>query len=163
MEILLSNRTWTQTCLRQNIAKPEDIETSKDDRFKRVALQSDLVHNHTKQDQLLRQALSQIAPEWWGDETQITINKNVVCQPHVDKNNAEYSYICFLGGYSGGDLVFETGERIDEPYRWHKINADKVLHWNEPITRGTKYSVIINMRNDRPPHNIRRGAVEPCA
>ena len=82
--------------------------------------------------------MSQIAPEWWDDDTQITVNKNVVCAPHVDSNNAEYSYRCFLGDYSGGDLVFETGGRIDEPYRWHKINADKVKHWSEPITRGTK-------------------------
>ena len=40
-------------------------------------------------------------------------------------------------------------------------NADKVLHWNEPITRGTKYSVIICKRNDKPPHRVRRKVAEP--
>ena len=25
-----------------------------------------------------------------GDETHITINRNVVCEPHVDQNNSDY-------------------------------------------------------------------------
>ena len=60
-------------------------------------------------------------------------------------------------------MVFETGEHIDEPYRWHKINADRAKHWNEPITRGTKYSAIIYQRNDKPTRQVRRQVVEPCA
>ena len=145
VEFLLRNRTWSKACLRETIAKPEDIVTGSTG-FKRVALQSELVHSKCHQDRLLRQALSEIAPEWWGDQTHITVNRNVVCQPHVDGNNADYSYICFLGDFDGGALVFETGERIEEPYHWHKIDANKTKHWNEPITRGTKYSVIIYRR-----------------
>jgi hypothetical protein len=145
-ESLLRNRTWSKSCLRLNIAKPEDVVTGSTG-FQRVLLQSELVHETTKQDQLLRQALSEIAPERWGAQTRVTANRNVVCQPHVDKNNAEYSYICFLGDYDGGALVFENGERVEEPYRWHKIDADKTKHWNEPITRGTKYSVVIYRRH----------------
>ena len=74
---------------------------------------------------MLRQALSFVAPHWWGSDTQITVNKNVVCQPHRDGNNAGYSYILFLGDYRGGELVFETGERLDEPYKWHKITLTR--------------------------------------
>ena len=83
--------------------------------FKRAAVMSNLVNNGVMQDQLLRQALSLVAPEWWGDEAVITVNENVECQPHRDGNNADYSYMCVLGDYRSGELVFETGERIDEP------------------------------------------------
>ena len=107
-EFLLRNRTWSKTCLRLNIAKPAEVATGSTG-FQRVLLQSELVHQTTKQDQLLRQAISGIAPEWWEDETCITVNKNVVCQPHVDGNNTDYSYICFLGDFDGGALVIETG------------------------------------------------------
>ena len=146
VEFLLRNRTWSKTCLRLNIAKPEEVVTGSTG-FQRVLLQSELVRQTTKQDQLLRQALSEMAPEWWDDETHVTVNKNVVCQPHADGNDTDYSYICFLGDFDGGALVFETGERIEEPYRWHKIDANGIKHWNEPITRGTKYSVIIYRRH----------------
>ena len=39
--------------------------------------------------------------------------------------------------------------------------ADKVKHWNEPSTSGTKYSVILYKRTDKPPRKIRRKVVEP--
>ena len=162
VEFLLDNRTWSKTCLRENIADPEDLVLSKNGKFRRVALMSNNVAHKIAQDRLLRKALSEIAPEWWGEDTQITVNKNVECKPHMDKNNAEYSYICFLGDYSGGALVFETGEIFDTPGQWHRIDANKLRHWNEPNTSGTKYSVIIYKRGDKPPHRIRRKVVEPA-
>jgi len=122
---------------------------------------SNNVSHNIAQDRLLRKALSEIAPEWWGEDTMIMVNKNVECRPHTDKNNAEYSYICFVGDYSGGALIFETGEMLDTPYQWHRNNADKAKHWHEPITSGTKYNVIIYKRGDKPPHKIRRKVVEP--
>ena len=142
VEFLLNNRTWSPTCLRTNIAKPEDFYVGPTG-FKRVHLLSNLVGHTTHQDRLLRSALELIAPEWWGEETHITINKNVVCCPHVDKNNAEYSYIAFVGKFAGGALLFESNQRYEEPYKWYKIDAFNTLHWNEPITEGTKYSIII--------------------
>jgi hypothetical protein len=47
------------------------------------------VRNVKTDDRLFRKALSASAPEWWGEEAEITINRNVVCTPHVDKNNSE--------------------------------------------------------------------------
>ena len=142
VEFLLKKRAWSQTCLRTNLAKPEDVYISPKG-FKRVHLKSNLVGYTTHQDRLLRAALELIAPEWWGNDTQITINNQIVCPPHVDKNNAEYSYIAFVGKFTGGALVFESGERYEEPYMWYKIDAFNTLHWNEAITSGTKYSIII--------------------
>ena len=104
---------------------------------------SNLVGHTTHQDRLLRAALEQVAPEWWGDDTHITINKNVVCCPHVDKNSSEYSYIAFVGKFTGAALVFESGERYEELYKWYKIDSFNTIHWNEGITSGTKYSIII--------------------
>ena len=74
------------------------------------------------------------------------MNRNVVCEPHVDKNNSEYPWIIFLGDFRGGALVFEDGQRLEEPCRWHKIRADELRHWSEPILEGVKYSVILYRR-----------------
>ena len=86
---------------------------------------------------------------WWGDEMQITVNRNVVCEPHVDTNNSEYSYITFLGDFRGGALVFEDGQRLEEPCKWHKIRANELRRWSEPILEGVKYSVILYRKRSR--------------
>ena len=119
-------------------------------------MQSSLVHTATRQDQLLRKAIAAVAPEWHGGDTAVTINKNVVCQPHVGKNNADYSYICFLGDFDGGDLLFEDGRVIKERYAWHRTDANNTLHWNTPITRGTKYSIVLYKRGDKTMHRAKR-------
>ena len=90
VEFLLENRTWSRSCLRLSIAKPEDVHTGRTG-FKRANILSGLVHNRNTQDKLLRTALSKISPEWWGSDTAITISENVECQPHRDNNNADYS------------------------------------------------------------------------
>jgi len=147
---LLENRTWAQSCRRVNIVKPEEVMVSATGfRWARVA--SNVVHNTKTQDLLLRKALSAVAPVWWGDETQITVNRNVVCKPHVDKNNSEYSYIAFLGDVKGGALLFEDGLRLEEPYKWHKIRAKEVLRWSEPIEAGVKHSVVLYRKKSRAP------------
>ena len=73
VESLLSNSAWAKACLRTNIAKPEAISVGSTG-FKRASVMSDHVRSAFKQDQLLRQALSLVAPEW-GDDTVITVNK----------------------------------------------------------------------------------------
>ena len=61
VEFLLDNRTWSKSCLRLNIAKPEGAHTGITG-FKRANILSGLVHNHNTQDKLLRAALSKNAP-----------------------------------------------------------------------------------------------------
>ena len=88
-------------------------------------------------------------------------NRNVVCAPHVDRNNSEYSWIIFLGTFEGGALLFEDGQRIEKPYERHRIRASELLHWNEPITSGTKFSVILYRKRLPKPNPPRMpGAVE---
>ena len=71
--------------------------------------------------------------------TQITVNKNLVCKPHKDKNKND-SYILFLGDFEGGELI--VGDRtIKQKNKYHKFNG-KFEHYNLAITSGTKYSII---------------------
>ena len=67
----------------------------------------------------------------------------------MDKNNSEYSYIAFLGDFRGGALAFEDGQRLEEPCRWHKIRANELRRWNEPILEGVKYSVVLYKKKSK--------------
>jgi hypothetical protein len=94
-----------------------------------------------KTERLLKEAIQLTAPEWWDDETKLTLNRNVKCERHKDGGNRNHSYVLFLGDFTGGALLFEDGTRIEEKYKWHKINGS-IPHWNEPH-EGTKYSIVL--------------------
>ena len=55
--------------------------------------------------------------------------------------------IMFLGQYEGGALLLEDGQRLEERGVWHRYDGARLLHWNEDITAGVKYSVVAH--NDR--------------
>jgi hypothetical protein len=65
----------------------------------------------------------------------LQLNRNVVCGKHKDaRNSASESHILFFGHYSGGALVFETGERFEERDVWHgPMQSRDYYHWNEEI------------------------------
>jgi hypothetical protein len=136
LEFLLANRRWDPTCLRVNIARPGLVKVCKT--VKRVSLESNTLRGGV--DALVRKAIEAIAPEWWGDETKIIVNRNVTCERHVDKNDG-HSWILWLGDFTGGELRFDDGRCIYEKRVWHKIDGH-VPHWNEPHD-GTKYGVVI--------------------
>ena len=137
VDFLLRHRRWETTCLRANIATPDQVEVIK--KTKRAHLASNVLGGATT-DKLLRSAIEAIAPEWWGDETHIVVNRNVQCARHTDANDG-HSWILFLGDFTGGARVFDTGDRVTQRRIWHKIFG-RVPHWNEPH-EGTKYSVIV--------------------
>ena len=138
VEELLIARKWAPDCLRSNIAKEEDIiRRGPEGKFKVAKLQSNLLG---KKKTVLRNAIREIAPEWFGDETQIILNKNVTCQRHVDRNKG-HSWVCWLGDFVGGALCFDDGRKLTEKYFWHKFNGQDA-HWNEEHT-GTKYSIVL--------------------
>ncbi len=138
VEKLMETRRWNNRCLRTNIVKPENIMLHK--KTKIALVSSESPQKRSRIDRELIQAIEDIAPEWWGDETRICINKNVQCERHKDGNKG-HSYILWLGDFTGGALLFDDSTRIEEKYKWHKING-QTHHWNEPH-EGTKYSIII--------------------
>ena len=68
------------------------------------------------------------------------MNKDVQCQRRKDGNKG-HSYILWLGDVTSGALLFDDGTRVEENYKWHRING-QIHHWSEPH-EGTKYSIII--------------------
>lgn len=69
----------------------------------------------------------------------VTLNKNVVCLPHTDKNNEGTSVIISFGDYMGGYLIYDG-------YKWDtrrplSFNGQNI-HSNTEIINGNKYSLV---------------------
>ena len=144
LEELLSKRKWSKSCLRANVAQPEDIVTY--GTIKVAKIYSNVLKREKEPE--LYDAIKDIAPEWWGDDTQITLNRDLVCKRHKDHGNKEHSWILWLGHFCGGALHFDDGTRIRGQQEWHKFNG-QVPHWNDPH-EGTKYSVVLYRGTRKP-------------
>ena len=139
VEELMASRKWAKDCLRTNIALPDQIITrGKTGKVRIAMVQSNLLR---KDETELKSAIEFIAHEWFGDETQVILNRNVQCKRHVDKGNIGHYLIIFLGDFTGGALSFDDGTKLEEQYKWHKIDGH-IAHWNEPH-EGTKYSIVL--------------------
>lgn len=137
VENLMATRRWRNTCLRANIVPEDKIQQWGKVKLALCESNSPMKSLH---DKALVEAIKAIAPEWWGDKTRICLNRNVKCEKHRDGNRG-FSYILFLGDFTGGALLFEDGTRLEEKYKWHRING-QIPHWNEEH-EGTKYSIIV--------------------
>lgn len=69
------------------------------------------------------------------------LNKNYQTQPHYDPMNSSRSVIFSFGDYQGGELVVE-GNVVDTFLTLVEMDGRTQLHWNNPITGGTKYSIV---------------------
>jgi len=138
VEELMANRKWRKHCLRVNVAQPEDIAMTGS--IKVAKIYSNLLNKREKEPELY-DAIKEVAPEWWGDDTQITLNKDLVCKRHRDHGNKEHSWILWLGDFTGGALNFDDGTKVEGKGVWHKING-QIPHWNDPH-EGSKYSVVL--------------------
>ena len=138
VEELLAKRKWEKRCLRSNVAQPEDVVQCGS--VKVAKIYSNVLNKRKKEPELY-DAIKEIAPEWWGDDTQITLNKDLVCKRHRDHANKEHSWIMWLGDFTGGALVFDDGTRVEGKRVWHRINGH-IHHWNEPH-EGNKYSIVL--------------------
>ena len=49
----------------------------------------------------LYDAIKEVAPEWWGDETRIILNEDLVAKRHKDGNKG-HSWLLWLGDYTSG-------------------------------------------------------------
>jgi hypothetical protein len=138
VESLMATRKWRNVCLRANIVPEAKIQ-----RWGKVKLalcESNSPVKGSLHDRQLVAAIKAVAPEWWDEKTRICLNRNVKCEKHRDGNRG-YSYILFLGDFTGGALLFEDGTRLEEKYKWHRIDG-QIPHWNEDHD-GTKYSIIV--------------------
>ena len=61
--------------------------------------------------------------------------------PAKDAGNVGSTLAMFLGDFTGGELLLETGEVFSEKGVWHRYSGSDVLHWNLPHV-GEKFSVI---------------------
>ena len=78
----MSKRKWVKRCLRRNCAAPEDcVMTGK---IKVAKIYSNLLWQQKEPE--LYDAIKEIAPEWWDDETRIILNKDLVAKRHKDGN-----------------------------------------------------------------------------
>jgi hypothetical protein len=73
--------------------------------------------------------------------TSIQVNRNVICNPHKDKNNVGKSIIISFGDYSGCEFVIE-----DVIYNTHNqpisFDGSKLTHWNTNELNGDKFSIV---------------------
>ncbi len=78
VEKLMESRKWQSRCLRSNIVSPEEIYLHKKTKLALVESNSPQPQKY-KIDRELVQSIEAIAPEWWGEETRICINRNAQC------------------------------------------------------------------------------------
>ena len=147
IEDLMSKRKWRKMCLRTNLANPEDIVTYGAGQVKSVKLYSNVLKNREKEPELWG-AIKETAPELFGNETQLTLNKDLCCKRHRDRGNKERSWILWLGGFAGGALKFDNGDKVEGKYEWHQIDG-RDYQWNDP-REGSKYSTVHYRGFDRP-------------
>jgi hypothetical protein len=88
--------------------------------------------------------------------TTIQVNKNVMCNPHVDKNNVGPSYGIAFGDFTGGNLVVEGKEHCIQN-KFKKFDGRKG-HWITPF-KGIRYSIIYFTHTFKPPHPSLRNII----
>ena len=96
-----------KTCLRTNIVPESMMQQQKN--CKVALCESNTLRIREKKETHIRDLIESIAPEWWGDDPKIVINRNVKCERHRDGNDS-LSWIIWLGDFIGGALVLTTGE-----------------------------------------------------
>ena len=150
VEELMAKRKWVKHCLRTNCAAPEDcVMTGK---IKVAKIYSNLLWQREKEPELY-DAIQAIAPEWWGEDTRIILNKDLVAKRHKDGNKG-HSWCLWLGDFqTGGGLNFDDGSKIEGKYQWFKIDG-QMHHWNDPHEGGTKYSIVLFRSDKKPKSNV---------
>ncbi len=86
--------------------------------------------NKCDKDAELYHAIKDVAPEWRGDDTQVTLNNDLVCKRHKDHAKKEHSWILWLADFAGGALNFDDGTKVEGKREWHKVNGH-IHHWSD--------------------------------
>lgn len=74
--------------------------------------------------------------------TSIHINYNVVCPKHLDPENVGNSMLVSFGDYKGCDLAIENHGAFNTNCQPIIFNGSKHYHWNTPLEKGNKYSLV---------------------
>ena len=88
---------------------------------------------------ILKEYIKRILPDY--QFSHITLNRNLKCLPHKDKNNVTESTIFSFGEFSGGELNV-SGEKINIYKKPFTFNGCKEVHFTEPF-KGDRFSIVI--------------------
>ena len=92
--------------------------------------------------------LQQLSARLQFTHSSYTVNKNLECLPHRDKNNVGDSIILSLGKFTGGELNIE-GKLYDIYRRPLRFNGAASTHSTEKF-EGNRYSIVLyNIRKER--------------
>jgi len=94
IEACLSKHRWVKYCFRVNIFPESMIKEC--NKSKLALCESNTLRIKEKK---IRDLIESIAPEWWGDDTKIVINRTVKCERHRGGNDG-ISWIIWLGDFS---------------------------------------------------------------
>ena len=75
LQELMAKCKWVKHCLRLNLAQPEDVRMTGS--VKVAKIYSNVLNKREKEPELY-DAIKEVTPEWWGEDTQITLNKDLV-------------------------------------------------------------------------------------
>lgn len=138
---LLQNFAWNVNELRTAVVPPERRNVYVSKRNKLESLRVDVpLYSYSLHEGPIFDACQAVLPAGLRFDF-VTANKDICCYPHRDVGNAGPSLILFLGKFEGGALCTEAGERFVEPGVFHVFDG-RQLHWNEPLTGGTKFSIV---------------------
>ena len=80
--------------------------------------------------------------------TSVHLNQDVECPPHKDRGNIGDSILFGFGDYVGGELCTEFGHVLDINCKPVCFNGSQVEHWNTPITKAGKYSLVFYVHRE---------------
>jgi hypothetical protein len=138
LEALLKARTFRGTKIRTNVARGAPMEKLPSGS---VMLKDAVLSDSLKKGRLFN-AVSKFHP--WVE--QLTLNKNLCCTRHTDKNEGT-SLIAFFGDFTGGGLFVEESEGVRHLTGkgiWHEYDGSNP-HWTEPF-EGERFSIVAYRR-----------------
>lgn len=88
---------------------------------------------------ILKEYIRKIIPD--KEFSHITVNRNLKCLPHKDKNNVGESTIFSFGDFTGGELNV-SGVKHDIYKKPMTFNGCKEVHYTEPF-EGDRFSIVV--------------------
>ena len=115
-------------------------------KIKVAKISSNLLWQREKEPELY-DAIQAIAPEWWGEDTRIILNKDLIAKRHKDGNKG-HSWCLWVGdSQTGGGLNFDDGSEIEGKCQRFKIDG-QMHHWNDPREGGAKQHSPVQIRQE---------------